>query len=62
MQPVKAMMENPRVVIGCVDRVAMMVPNIVMKYETKAAGFVSCAFIALSKGEASVKDLALSAV
>lgn len=58
MQPVKAMMENPRVDIGCVDRVAMMVPNIVMKYETKAIGDLSCAFIVLSNGEASVKDLA----
>ena len=52
------MMENPRVDIGCVDRVAMMVPNIVMKYETKAIGDLSCAFIVLSNGEASVKDLA----
>ena len=56
MQPVKAMMENPNIDIGSVDRVAMMVPNTIMKYGTKVAGDLSCAFIALSKGDASVKD------
>jgi hypothetical protein len=40
-----------------VDRAAMMVPNIIMKYEMKAAGVLSCPFIALSKGDASMKEL-----
>jgi len=53
------MMENPSVAVGREDRVAMTMPNIVMKYEMKAAGLLVCAFIAFLNIEASIKLLAL---
>jgi len=59
MQPAKAVMEYPKVAIEFVDRAAMMMPNVVMKYEMNAAGPLVCAFIEFSNIESSIKVLAL---